>query len=1036
MHSHLNQDTRHGSTNLARVGGISLGAANVLNGSLLVNDGDLADFTVHLKEHLTLTSVLAQRTDSKELQNQDLALLQLDVELLTNLGLGKEEAGGEDREVTVLLNELAVVLKDLGVHDMRGNVALSDGDVVLLTQVLLDLSKVDRVEVKARALVKLATSAQGISSERLGESAVWLTHQALKEFQDGAREVELAGTSLDSLGVKTVGDHELGEITNNLGSRSDLDNVAKEIVGLLIGLLGLKPLGAETELRSLEHHVGELATGDFVLVDLGVGTSEMGLEWRVEEAELRPVGVESADLVNIQTRLEASTLKRGDDGVDAGLRSHARQAVSGSINSIGTSLGGSNHGGDTSTGGVVGVHVDRQVGVSLANGADEEGSSVGLENTSHILDTKNMNVEVHELVDKFEVVLEVVLLVGVEHVTAEADGTFNNTTSLVDSLDTNLELVNVVQGVKDTENIDTVLLGLLDELVDGIVGEGRVSNTVGATEEHLEGNVGNKLAHLAETVPRVLVEEAHGDVKSGTTPAFQTEQVGEGMAGLLGNVEQINSTDTSGKKRLVSITPSGIHEKTSLVLANGLGKGLGALLDDDVSPALLARLADVDLGTIRSDDLRNDDVALKLGLTNLTLDGAAVDGNVAEVGEQLLASVLAAKEIKERRGVVDEGSPAVALDEGGMGEQTGQEGNVGLDTTDTELNEGTENLSTGDFVGGAVAGTLDQHGIVEGCDDGTGKTVATVETNTGTAGSSVDLNLAGIGLKLLGRVFGGDTALNSETTSRDAVLGQAELSKGSASSDLDLSGNDVDAGNFFGNGVLDLDSGVDLNEVVAVLLVDKELGGTGIAVVDGLGELDSVGENGVSGLDGEILGGRNFDHLLVATLDGAITLVQMNNVSVVITKKLDLNVLGLVKEALDKDGTVTEGRLGLGGGTLEVLLETLGLADDTHTTATTAVGGLDDDGESILVGEGLDLLEAFDGTLGTRDDRDVSSDSELSGRDLVAKGVNDIRRGADKLKEAKCQYLENSALGRTMRLTMRPAFSTLRANSAFSERKP
>lgn len=998
MHSQLNQDTRHGGTNLARVAGISLGAADVLNGSLVIDNSDLADFTVHLKEDLTLTSVLAQRSNSKELEDQNLALFELNAELLTNFRLGKEIASRQHRQVSVLRNKLAVVLIDLGVHDVRGNVALSDGAGVLLDELLLDLGKVNGVQEETGALVELAASTKSIGAERLGESAVRLAHQTLKELQDRAGEVELASTGLDGVGVKAVGDHELGKITNNLGGGGDLDNVTKEIVGLLVSLLGLKPLRSKTKLGGLEHHVGELTTGDLVLVNLRVRTSKVSLERGVEETKLRPVGVEGADLVRVQARLEASALKRSKNSVDAGLGSHTRQAVSGSIDNVSAGLGASNHGGDTSTSRVVSVNVDREVRVLFTDGTDKKGGGVRLEDTGHILDAENVDVELDKLFDKVEVVLEVVLLLGVEHVTAEADGTLDNTTSLVNGLDTDLELVNVVQSIENTEDVNTVLLGLIDKVINGIVWKRRVGNTVGTTEKHLERNVGNKLAHAAETVPRILVEETHSNVKSSTAPALQTEKVGEGMAGLLGNVEQINSTDTGGKERLMGITPGSIHEKAALVLADSLGKALGTLFEEDVSPAFLGRLRGIDLGTVGSEDLGHDDLALEFGLSNLSLDGAAVDGNVSEVGKQLLASVLAAEQVKQLRSVIDECGPAVAFDECGMSEQTGKERDVGLDTTDAELDKSTEHLSACDFVGRTVAGTFDQHGVIEGGDDGTGKSVAAVESDACTTGGSVDLDLSSIGAELLSRVFGGDTALDSETASGDAVLGQAQLGKGGTSCDLNLSGHNINASDLFSNGVLDLDSRVDLDEVVAVLLVDKELGGTGIAVVDRLGQLDGVGKNGISGLYGKVLGRSNLNNLLVATLDGAVTLIQVDNVAMVVTEELDLNVLGLVKETLNKDGTVTKGRLGLGSSTLKALLEGLRLTNNTHATTTATVGGLDDDGEAILVGEALDLFVRANSIWGTGDNRNIGSNGKFSGRDLVTEGVDDIGRRADKLR--------------------------------------
>jgi hypothetical protein len=142
---------------------------------------------------------------------------------------------------------------------------------------------------------------------------------------------------------------------------------------------------------------------------------------------------------------------------------------------------------------------------------------------------------------------------------------------------------------------------------------------------------------------------------------------------------------------------------------------------------------------------------------------------------------------------------------------------------------------------------------------------------------------------------------------------------------------------------------------------------------------------------------------LVAALHRAVTLVQVDDVAVVVTKELDFDVLGLVEEPLDEDGAVAEGALGLGGGALKGLLELGLLAHDTHAAATAAVGGLDDDGEAILVGELLDLLECLDGAVRAGDDGNFGSDGYVSGRNLVTKGVDRFRRGADELRREKCQ---------------------------------
>ena len=413
----LNQDTRHRRADLAAVCGVGLGPRHVLDSSVLVLNSDGTGLSVHLVEDLTQTGLLGQRTDSKELKDQHLTLLELDVELLADLRTRQEVACGQDGQIAVLCSELLVVLEDLGVHDGGCNVALSSITPLGL-EVGLDLGNVNGVEVQARALVHLPAVTEGLRAERLGETAVGLTHQTLEELQHRGWEVELVSLAQHIVVGELVGNHELGQVTDNLGGRCDLDDVTEQVVGLLVRLLGLCPLLTETLLRGLEDKVGELTTGNLVLVDLGVGAGKTSLEWRVCETELSPVCVQSADSMGIETRVEVGALKRSEDSTNAGLRSHTRHAVNSSIDSVGASLSTGNHGGHTSTSGVVGVDVDGEIRVLLTDGTNEEAGSARLQNTSHILYTQHVNAHVDQLLNNVEVVLEVVLLLGVEHVAA------------------------------------------------------------------------------------------------------------------------------------------------------------------------------------------------------------------------------------------------------------------------------------------------------------------------------------------------------------------------------------------------------------------------------------------------------------------------------------------------------------------------------------------------------------------------------------------------------------------------------------------
>ena len=268
-------------------------------------------------------------------------------------------------------------------------------------------------------------------------------------------------------------------------------------------------------------------------------------------------------------------------------------------------------------------------------------------------------------------------------------------------------------------------------MVDGVVGKRRVSHAVGSTEKHLERNVGYKLPHLPEPLPRILVEEAHGHIEGSSTPALKSPGIGIGVAGLLGNGEQIGGPHTGSEERLMGVTPGRVHDKTSLVGADGLGEAFGAIVEDNVPPALRAGCRCVDSFPLEIVELGDLDLAPEFGLTNLALDLATVDGKLSEISEELLGSVLGANEVEEGGRVIDKGGPALAFHEGVVCEELEQEGDVGLHATDTELDQRAEHLSAYDLICGSTARALDQHAVVVGCDDGTCKSISTVQTDLG-----------------------------------------------------------------------------------------------------------------------------------------------------------------------------------------------------------------------------------------------------------------------------------------------------------------
>src|SRR5439155_18307250 len=91
-------------------------------------------------------------------------------------------------------------------------------------------------------------------------------------------------------------------------------------------------------------------------------------------------------------------------------------------------------------------------------------------------------------------------------------------------------------------------------------------------------------------------------------------------------------------------------------------------------------------------------------------------------------------------------------------------------------------------------------------------------------------------------------------------------------------------------------------------------------------------------------GRRHLDHFLVAALNGAIALVEMEDGAVAVAQYLDLDVAGAGDVALEKNGVVAECSGGFAAGFIEAAGEIGGLFDDAHPASTAAERCFDDEG--------------------------------------------------------------------------------------------
>jgi hypothetical protein len=171
-----------------------------------------------------------------------------------------------------------------------------------------------------------------------------------------------------------------------------------------------------------------------------------------------------------------------------------------------------------------------------------------------------------------------------------------------------------------------------------------------------------------------------------------------------------------------------------------------------------------------------------------------------------------------------------------------------------------------------------------------------------------------------------------------ARLGQ--VAQRSAAGDEQLLLDEIEAGHELGDGMLDLEPGVELDEPELVVR-DQELGGAGAFVGHSLRQgARRVGE-GRTLRGSHSRRGRLLEHLLVAALDGAVTLAEAADPAVPVGEELHFDMTRALDVTLAEHAIVTECAERLTASRLERRLELRRLPNDSHPASASSSGCLD-----------------------------------------------------------------------------------------------
>ena len=114
--------------------------------------------------------------------------------------------------------------------------------------------------------------------------------------------------------------------------------------------------------------------------------------------------------------------------------------------------------------------------------------------------------------------------------------------------------------------------------------------------------------------------------------------------------------------------------------------------------------------------------------------------------------------------------------------------------------------------------------------------------------------------------------------------------------------------------MLDLQAGVHFQEEEFTAGIEQKFHGAGADVVDRGGSLDRRFTHGLAQLRCHDRAGRLFDHFLVATLNRAVALAEIDDSAVLVAEDLNLHMAWADHRAFEDQLTGTEGVLRLRAG--------------------------------------------------------------------------------------------------------------------------
>ena len=307
----------------------------------------------------------------------------------------------------------------------------------------------------------------------------------------------------------------------------------------------------------LAHKVAHHAAGDLMLIDLHMNERGDAALIMAATTHLLPVVRNLKEEVQIKTRIESRLLEGSGDHLDCGMGITRSKRCGSRVDNRGSGLGALDKARGSHTANVVAMQMDGHINGG-AKSVHELLGAIRREKTRHIFDADGVGTELRKLASIVHIGIKRMYRAcrirdsGLEMCSASFHGTGAIS-----------HVVDVVQGIENTKDINTVLVRTGNKTVDDIRRIMAIANEVLTAHKHRKRRLGRSSLNLAKTVPRVLVKKPQARIERGAAPRLDgpiSNFIHLGQDG-----KDIADSHARRPERLLSVADGRVHHAEAFI---------------------------------------------------------------------------------------------------------------------------------------------------------------------------------------------------------------------------------------------------------------------------------------------------------------------------------------------------------------------------------------------------------------------------------------------------------------------------------------